>query len=61
MIHQYRIVLPLEVWGNFDDNYTRDEVKELLGEQLDNLLISTDYLYDYWKDAQVEYMGSEGP
>lgn len=59
MIHQYRIVLPLEVWGNFDDNYTREEVKELLGEQLDSLLISTDYLYDYWKDAEVEFMGSE--
>lgn len=56
---QWRIVLPLEVWGNFDEDYTREEVKELLGEQLDNLLISTDYLYDYWKDAQVEYMGSE--
>ena len=59
MMSQYRIVLPLEVWGNFDDDLSLDEVKELLGEQLDSLLISTDYLYDYWKDAEVEFMGSE--
>jgi len=51
---QYRIVLPLEIWGEFDDDLPIDEVKELLGEQLDSLLISTDYLYDYWKDAEVE-------
>ena len=54
---QYRIVLPLEVWGNFDDEEPLDSVKESLGEMLDNLLISTDYLYDYWKDAEVEFMG----
>lgn len=57
MTSQYRIVLPLEVWGNFDDDEPLDSVKESLGEMLDNLLISTDYLYDYWKDAEVEFMG----
>ena len=54
---QYRIVLPLEVWGNFDDEESLEEIKEMLGMQLDNLLISTDYLYDYWKDVEVEFMG----
>ena len=57
MTSQYRIVLPLEVWGNFDDEESLEEVKEMLGMQLDDLLISTDYLYDYWKDAEVEFMG----
>ena len=57
MASQYRIVIPLEVWGNFDDEEPMDSVKESLGEMLDNLLISTDYLYDYWKDAEVEFMG----
>ena len=57
MTKQYRIVLPLEVWGKFDDDEPLDSVKESLGEMLDNLLISTDYLYDYWKDAEVEFMG----
>ena len=57
MTSQYRIVLPLEVWGNFDDEESLEEIKEMLGMQLDNLLISTDYLYDYWKDAEVEFMG----
>ena len=61
MMSQYRIVLPLEVWGNFDDDLSLDEVKELLGEELDSLLLSTDFLYDYWKEAEVEFMGSEGP
>ena len=54
MTKQFRIVLPLEVWGEFDENDDLDYIKESLGEQLDNLLVSTDYLYDYWKDAQVE-------
>ena len=57
MASQYRIVLPLEVWGNFDDEESLEEIKEMLGMQLDDLLISTDYLYDYWKDAEVEFMG----
>ena len=57
MTSQYRIILPLEVWGNFDDEEPLDSVKESLGEMLDNLLISTDYLYDYWKDVEVEFMG----
>ena len=54
MTKQYRIVLPPEVWGEFEDDENPEYIKECLGEQLDNLLISTDYLYDYWKDAEVE-------
>lgn len=56
MTKQFRIVLPLEVWREFeDDEYENmEDVKEQLGELLDSLLISTDYLYDYWKDAVVE-------
>lgn len=56
MTKQFRIVLPLEVWREFEDDEYEDmeDVKEQLGELLDSLLISTDYLYDYWKDAVVE-------
>ena len=56
MSRQFQITLPLVVWGNFDDKDCEDldYIKECLGEQLDNLLASTDYLYDYWKDARVE-------
>lgn len=54
MAKQYRVVLPLEVWGEFEDDESMESIKETLGEQLDHLLISTDYLYDYWKNAVVE-------
>ena len=56
MTKQFRIVLPLEVWREFEDDEYEDmeDVKEQLGELLDSLLLSTDYLYDYWKAAQVE-------
>ena len=56
MAKQYRVVIPLEVWGEFEDDESLEDIKELLGEQLDHLLISTDYLYDYWKNAVVEEM-----
>ena len=58
-MRQFQITLPLVVWGDFEDEDCQDldYIKECLGEQLDNLLISTDYLYDYWKDAEVEFMG----
>jgi hypothetical protein len=58
MTRRFRIVLPLEVEQEFDEDiFDVDDpaaVKEALGELLDMLLISTDYLHDYWKDAQVE-------
>ena len=56
MTRQFQITLPLVVWGNFEDEDCEDldYIKECLGDQLDNLLASTDYLYDYWKDARVE-------
>jgi hypothetical protein len=54
MTKQYRIVLPLEVWGEFEDDEDHEFIKEMLGEKLDMLLISTDYLSDYWKAAKVE-------
>lgn len=54
MTKQFRIVLPLEVWGEFDDDENHEYIKDMLGEQLDMLLVSTDYLWDYWKNAQVE-------
>ena len=54
----FRITLPLVVEQEFDDEYMdltdMVEIKEQLGELLDMLLISTDYLHDYWKAAQVE-------
>lgn len=54
----FRITLPLVVEQEFDSEYMdlddMDEIKEQLGELLDMLLISTDYLHDYWKAAQVE-------
>jgi hypothetical protein len=55
-VKQYRIVLPLEVWGEFEDDEDHEFIKEVLGDRLDGLLISTDYLWDYWKDAKVEPM-----
>jgi hypothetical protein len=55
-VKQYRIVLPLEVWGEFEDDEDHEFIKEVLGDKLDGLLISTDYLWDYWKDAKVEPM-----
>jgi hypothetical protein len=58
MSRRFRITLPLEVEQEFDEDiFDVDDpaaVKEALGELLDMLLISTDYLHDYWKDAQVE-------
>jgi len=58
MTKTFRITLPLVVEQEFDDDSIditdMVEIKEQLGELLDMLLISTDYLYDYWKAAQVE-------
>jgi hypothetical protein len=58
MTKTFRITLPLVVEQDFDDEYMdltdMVEIKEQLGELLDMLLISTDYLHDYWKAAQVE-------
>ena len=54
----FRITLPLVVEQEFDDEFMdlddMVDIKEQLGELLDMLLISTDYLHDYWKAAQVE-------
>ena len=54
----FRITLPLVVEQEFDSEYIdlddMVDIKEQLGELLDMLLISTDYLSDYWKAAQVE-------
>lgn len=58
MTKTFRITLPLVVEQEFDDEFMdlddMVEIKEQLGELLDHLLISTDYLSDYWKAAQVE-------
>ena len=58
MTKTFRITLPLVVEQDFDsDFFDLDdlvEIKEQLGELLDMLLISTDYLSDYRKAAQVE-------
>lgn len=58
MTKTFRITLPLVVEQEFDDDSIditdMVEIKEQLGELLDMLLMSTDYLYDYWKDAVVE-------
>ena len=58
MTKTFRITLPLVVEQEFDDEFMdlddMEEIKEQLGELLDMLLISTDYLSDYWKAAQVE-------
>ena len=56
MTKTFRIVLPLEVYGEFEDEVCDDLdwIKEELGRHLDQLLMSTDYLGDYWKAAQVE-------
>ena len=55
---RFRITLPLVVEQEFDDEFVdlddMEYIKESLGELLDMLLISTDYLHDYWKAAQVE-------
>ena len=54
----FRITLPLVVEQEFDSEFVdlddMEYIKESLGELLDMLLISTDYLGDYWKAAQVE-------
>ena len=58
MTKTFRITLPLVVEQEFDSEYMDlddlDDIKEQLGELLDHLLISTDYLSDYWKAAKVE-------
>ena len=58
MTKTFRITLPLVVEQEFDSEYidldNMEDIKEQLGELLDHLLISTDYLSDYWKAAQVE-------
>ena len=58
MTKTFRITLPIVVEQDFDsDFFDLDdlvEIKEQLGELLDMLLISTDYLSDYWIAAQVE-------
>jgi len=58
MTKTFRITLPLVVEQEFDsDFFDLDDlvdIKEQLGELLDHLLISTDYLSDYWKAAKVE-------
>lgn len=58
MTKTFRITLPLVVEQEFDSEYMdlddMDEIKEQLGELFDMLIISTDYIHDYWKDAQVE-------
>ena len=58
MTKTFRITLPLVVEQEFDSEYMDlddlDDIKEQLGELLDMLLISTDYLGDYWKAAKVE-------
>ncbi len=55
---RFRITLPLVIEQEFDsDLFDLDdmvEIKEQLGELFDMLLISTDYIHDYWKAAQVE-------
>lgn len=58
MTKTFRITLPLVVEQEFDSDFidldNMEDIKEQLGELLDMLLISTDYLHDYWKAAQVE-------
>ena len=58
MTKTFRITLPLVIEQEFDSDFfdldDMDEIKEQLGELFDMLLISTDYIHDYWKDAQVE-------
>ena len=58
MTKTFRITLPLVVEQEFDSDFidldNMEDIKEQLGELFDMLLISTDYLGDYWKAAQVE-------
>ena len=58
MTKTFRITLPLVVEQEFDSDFfdldDMEEIKEQLGELFDMLMISTDYLGDYWKAAQVE-------
>ena len=58
MTKTFRITLPLVVEQEFDSDFidldNMEDIKEQLGELFDMLLISTDYLHDYWKAAQVE-------
>lgn len=50
----YSITVPLTLSGEFEDDDSLEYIKEVLGLQLDNLLESTDYLSDCWKDAVLE-------
>ena len=58
MTKTFRITLPLVVEQEFDSEYIdlddMEDIKEQLGQLLDMLLLSTDYLGDYWKAAKVE-------
>ena len=58
MTKTFRITLPLVVEQEFDSDFidldNMEDIKEQLGELFDMLLISTDYIHDYWKVAQVE-------
>lgn len=58
MTKTFRITLPLVVEQEFDSDFidldNMEDIKEQLGELFDMLLISTDYIHDYWKAAQVE-------
>lgn len=49
-----RISVPLELELELPDDTTIAEAKELLGEQFDALLESTDFLSDAWKASVVE-------
>ena len=58
MTKTFRITLPLVVEQEFDSDFidldNMEDIKEQLGELFDMLLISTDYIHDYWKAAQGE-------
>lgn len=49
-------MVPLEVWGEFDDDLPIDAVKERLEQTFDMLMESTDFVHDAWQRAQVEHM-----
>lgn len=51
---QYRVVVSLEVRGEFEDQDDEDYIKESLGEQLDMALLEGDIIADAWKEARVE-------
>lgn len=49
-----KIVIPLEVWDDFEDDMTNEQIKEALANQLDALMVGTDFFEDYFKHAEVE-------